>query len=58
MPIVSDAEGREALRERFHYSQRFMQDDPWEKRANGEDYKLHQHLAEIRPVEIHEKVDA
>jgi nitrite reductase (NADH) large subunit len=27
-----------------------MQDDPWEKRASGEDYKLHQHLAEIRPM--------
>lgn len=48
--IVEDAEGREALRQRFHYSQSFMQDDPWEKRANGEDYKLHQHLAEIRPL--------
>jgi nitrite reductase (NADH) large subunit len=48
--IVEDAEGREALRQRFLYSQSFMQDDPWEKRANGEDYKLHQHLAEIRPL--------
>jgi len=27
-----------------------MQDDPWAKRASGEDWKLHQHLAEIRPV--------
>lgn len=48
--IVEDADGREALRQRFVYSQSFMQDDPWEKRANGEDYKLHQHLAEIRPL--------
>jgi nitrite reductase (NADH) large subunit len=48
--IVEDAEGREALRQRFLHSQSFMQDDPWEKRANGEDYKLHQHLAEIRPL--------
>jgi nitrite reductase (NADH) large subunit len=48
--IVEDADGREALRQRFLYSQSFMQDDPWEKRANGEDYKLHQHLAEIRPL--------
>lgn len=48
--IVEDAEGREALRQRFLYSQSFMQDDPWEKRANGEDEKLHQHLAEIRPL--------
>jgi nitrite reductase (NADH) large subunit len=48
--IVGDDAGREALRARFLYSQSFMQDDPWEKRANGEDYKLHQHLAEIRPM--------
>jgi nitrite reductase (NADH) large subunit len=48
--IVEDADGRESLRQRFVYSQSFMQDDPWEKRANGEDYKLHQHLAEIRPL--------
>jgi nitrite reductase (NADH) large subunit len=48
--IVEDDAGREALRARFLYSQSFMQDDPWEKRAAGEDYKLHQHLAEIRPM--------
>jgi nitrite reductase (NADH) large subunit len=48
--IVADAEGRAALTARFHYSQRFMQDDPWAKRAAGKDYKLHQHLAEIRPL--------
>jgi nitrite reductase (NADH) large subunit len=48
--IVEDDAGREALRARFLYSQSFMQDDPWAKRADGEDYKLHQHLAEIRPL--------
>ncbi len=48
--IVEDVEGRKALTARFHYSQRFMQDDPWAKRAAGEDCKLHQHLAEIRPL--------
>jgi nitrite reductase (NADH) large subunit len=48
--IVEDDEGREALRQRFLYSQSFMQDDPWAKRAAGEDEKLHQHLAEIRPL--------
>ena len=48
--IVDDVAGREALRARFLYSQSFMQDDPWAKRAAGEDYKLHQHLAEIRPL--------
>ena len=34
---------------RFRYSQQFMQDDPWARRAAGEDAKLHQHLAEVRP---------
>lgn len=48
--IVDDADGRAALRARFLVSQSFMQDDPWAKRAAGEDYKLHQHLAEIRPM--------
>lgn len=48
--IVEDAEGRVALTARFHFSQCFMQDDPWAKRAAGEDYKLHQHLAEIGPL--------
>jgi nitrite reductase (NADH) large subunit len=48
--IVEDAPGRAALRARFHHSQSFMQDDPWAKRAAGEDEKLHQHMAEIRPL--------
>jgi nitrite reductase (NADH) large subunit len=48
--IVEDDAGREALRARFLFSQSFMQDDPWEKRAAGADEKLHQHLAEIRPM--------
>ena len=48
--IVEDEAGREALRARFLYSQSFMQDDPWAKRAAGEDEKLHQHMAEIRPL--------
>ncbi len=50
--IVEDAAGREALRSRFLYSQSFMQDDPWARRADGEDEKLHQHLAEIRPFAV------
>jgi nitrite reductase (NADH) large subunit len=48
--IVDDDAGREALRARFLHSQSFMQDDPWAKRAAGEDAKLHQHMAEIRPL--------
>ncbi|MEO9132025.1 MAG: nitrite reductase large subunit NirB [Sphingomonas sp.] len=55
--IVEDHVGREALRARFLYSQSFMQDDPWAKRAAGEDWKLHQHLAEIRPVPVAPKLE-
>lgn len=33
--IVDDAAKRKTLAERFYYSQQFMQDDPWEARANG-----------------------
>ncbi|MCP3730969.1 nitrite reductase large subunit NirB [Sphingomonas sp. MG17] len=50
--IVEDDAGREALRARFLYSQSFSQDDPWAKRAAGEEAELHQHLAEVRPLEI------
>jgi nitrite reductase (NADH) large subunit len=35
--IVEDEENRKALAERFHYSQQFMQDDPWQERAEGGD---------------------
>jgi nitrite reductase (NADH) large subunit len=35
--IVEDAEGRKALAERFRYSQRFAQVDPWKQRAEGVD---------------------
>jgi nitrite reductase (NADH) large subunit len=50
--IVDDDIGREALRARFLFSQSIYQVDPWAKRAAGEDAKLHQHLAEIRPMAI------
>ncbi|MEO5772656.1 MAG: nitrite reductase large subunit NirB [Sphingomicrobium sp.] len=43
------------LAAKFRYSQTFMQDDPWAKRAAGEDSELHQHLAEVRPFAL-EKV--
>ncbi len=33
--IVENAENRKALAERFIYSQKFMQDDPWKERAEG-----------------------
>lgn len=49
--IVEDEVGREALRARFLYSQSFSQDDPWAERAAGGHAELHQHIAEVRPME-------
>jgi nitrite reductase (NADH) large subunit len=37
---------------RFRYSQQFMQDDPWAKRAAGERRDLHAHIATVRPMEM------
>ncbi|WP_218006105.1 nitrite reductase large subunit NirB [Novosphingobium lentum] len=48
--LFDDPEAIERLAARFRYSQSFMQDDPWAKRAAGEDSELHQHLAEVRPL--------
>ena len=33
--IVEDEQGRKELAERFLYSQKFMQDDPWKERVEG-----------------------
>jgi nitrite reductase (NADH) large subunit len=49
--IVEDDVGREALRARFLFSQQFMQDDPWAERAAGQHAELHQHIAQVRPLE-------
>jgi len=49
--IVEDDAGREALRTRFLHSQSFSQEDSWAERAVGAHAELHQHLAEIRPLE-------
>ncbi len=35
--VVEDAESRKQAAERFHYSQRFSQTDPWAQRAQGVD---------------------
>ncbi|CAM4151699.1 Assimilatory nitrite reductase (NAD(P)H) large subunit [Novosphingobium lubricantis] len=40
------------LAARFHHSQQFCQDDPWARRAAGEDADLHQHLAQVRPLQM------
>ena len=33
--LVDDDENRKALAERFHFSQSFAQDDPWQERVAG-----------------------
>jgi nitrite reductase (NADH) large subunit len=38
------------LAARFRNSQKYMQDDPWAKRAAGERSDLHQHIATVRPA--------
>ena len=48
--LFDDADAVRGLAARFRHSQSFMQDDPWAKRAAGEDAELHQHLAEVRPM--------
>ena len=47
--LFDDPAAVATLAARFRHSQTFMQDDPWAKRAAGEDAELHQHLAEVRP---------
>ena len=50
--LLDDDEVRAALARRFFHSQSFSQDDPWAKRAAGGERELHQHLAEVRPLEL------
>ena len=50
--LLDDPAALPALAARFRHSQQFMQDDPWAKRAAGEDADLHQHLAEVRPFQL------
>jgi len=45
--IVEDDEGRKELAERFLYSQKFMQDDPWKERAEGGDKHEFEPLKEV-----------
>jgi len=49
--LFADADTVPALAARFRHSQSFMQDDPWARRAAGEDADLHQHIGEVRPLE-------
>ena len=50
--LFDDPDAVATLAARFHHSQQFMQDDPWAKRVAGEDAELHQHLAEVRPLQL------
>jgi nitrite reductase (NADH) large subunit len=50
--LFDDPDAVRSLAAKFRYSQQFMQDDPWAKRAAGEEAELHQHLAEVRPLEF------
>jgi nitrite reductase (NADH) large subunit len=48
--LFDDPEAVGRLAARFRHSQRFMQDDPWAKRAAGERGDLHRHLATVVPA--------
>lgn len=50
--LFDDPETIGKLAARFRYSQQFMQDDPWAKRAAGERADLHNHIATVRPLEM------
>jgi nitrite reductase (NADH) large subunit len=50
--LFDDPDAVRRLAARFRYSQQFLQHDPWAKRANGAEAELHQHLAEVRPLEF------
>jgi nitrite reductase (NADH) large subunit len=48
--MFEDPDAVRRLAARFRFSQQFMQDDPWAKRAAGERRDLHSHIGEIRPL--------
>ncbi len=50
--LFADPESIERLAARFRFSQTFCQDDPWAERAAGKHAELHQHLAEVRPLQM------
>jgi len=49
--VVEDDAGRAALAERFLFSQRFSQADPWADRAAGHDREHHAPMARFTPQE-------
>jgi nitrite reductase (NADH) large subunit len=50
--VVEDEAGRDALAERFWYSQKFSQDDPWAERASGAAREQHAHMAHFQPLAL------
>ncbi len=50
--LFDDPDAVARLAARFRHSQQFMQDDPWAKRVAGDEAELHQHLAEVRPLNL------
>jgi nitrite reductase (NADH) large subunit len=50
--MFDDPDAVRRLAARFRFSQRFMQDDPWARRAAGERRDLHTHIGEIRPLTL------
>jgi len=50
--MVEDADNRKALEERFLYSQQFMQDDPWQERAEGKDAHEFTPLLQVSELKV------
>ncbi len=48
--VMDDRERRRALYDRFVFSQKFSQSDPWAERASGKDAHEFRPLAELRPM--------
>ncbi len=54
--IADDAAGRDALAERFAFSQQFMQDDPWAARVAGAEREHHAPMATFTPTRATEEM--
>jgi nitrite reductase (NADH) large subunit len=50
--VVEDRERRRALFERFVYSQKFSQDDPWAERVAGRDAHEFAPMADLSRLEV------
>ncbi len=50
--LFDDPDRVTQLAARFRHSQLFCQEDPWAERAAGAHSELHQHLAEVRPLQM------